>query len=262
MTDRSGNFAADAKSDEGTQGQAVRVIAEQYLPGIEVAVEAIIVEGQVRVIALFDKPDTPAGPTFAETLYVTPSRLSPLLQNQCLDCIQTMVKQLGLSQGPLHVELRINPNGTWLIDAAARPIGGQCATMIRLADGTTHEALLLRQALELPLPAVTRERRAVGIMMLPVTCSGTFLGMHGIDDAKRTRWVDDVLVTVAHGTPVQPLPDGEPYLGFVFARAPRVEQVEYALRAATGTDQIPVAHLYRCERVRPQPRWAEGLEFG
>jgi len=144
-----------------------------------------------------------------------------------------MVDQLGLTRGPLHAELRINGDGIWLIDAAARPIGGQCAAILELADGTTYETLLLRQALELPLHTVEREIGAVGVMMLPVRRHGTFLGMHGLDDAKKTRWVKDVLITVAPGTLVRPLPHGEPYLGFVFARALHVEQVENALRTAT-----------------------------
>lgn len=222
-----------SEPDRCSEEHAVSIIAERYLRGIEVAMEAIIVDGTVHVIALFDKPDTPAGPTFAETLYVTPSRLSPRLQTRCRACIQTMVDQLGLTRGPLHAELRINGDGIWLIDAAARPIGGQCAAILQLADGTSYETVLLRQALELPLHTLERETGAVGVMMLPVRRYGTFLGMDGLDDAKRTRWVKEVLITVTAGTPVRPLPYGEPYLGFVFARALHVEQVENALRTAT-----------------------------
>ena len=42
----------------------------------------------------------------------------------------------------------------------------------------------------------------------------------------------DLRITIAPGTEVQPLPDGDRYLGFLFARADTADGVEAVLRQA------------------------------
>src|SRR5438552_2671656 len=101
-----------------------QMLVEGYIPGREVALEGILTDGALRVLALFDKPDPLEGPYFEETIYVTPSRLPSDLQEQIARCGAESVWALGLSEGPVHAEFRLNDRGPWVLEVAPRPIGG------------------------------------------------------------------------------------------------------------------------------------------
>ena len=212
-------------------------IAETYIPGAEVALEGILVDGVLHTLALFDKPDVSTGPTFAETIYVAPSRLPDALQRACHDEVQLLVQKLGLTTGPLHAELRVNEQGCWLIEAAARPIGGQCASVLKFNGGTSHEYLLLRQAIGAPVHELTRECAAIGILMLTIDRVGTLTRIEGTEAARNIAAIEDVSITLPVGRAVAPLPWGDPYLGFVFAKGTTPDAVEDALRIAKRTIQ-------------------------
>jgi hypothetical protein len=91
---------------------------------------------------------------------------------------------------------------------------------------------LLGHALALPLGAHKRERAASGVMMLPIAEAGTLREVGGVAAARAVPGVQDVHITIPRGRPVVPLPEGDRYLGFVFARGETPEQVESALRQA------------------------------
>ena len=54
---------------------AQKILVEEFVPGVEVALEGMLTDGRLTTLALFDKPDPLDGPFFEETIYVTPSRL-------------------------------------------------------------------------------------------------------------------------------------------------------------------------------------------
>ena len=224
-----------ARDDVEVSGDAAQyVLAEQYIAGIEVALEGLIVEGELKTLALFDKPDPLVGPFFEETIYVTPSRLPAAIQDAVAATTAKACAALGLSEGPVHAELRINEDGPWIIEVAARSIGGLCSRTLRFGTGMTLEELILRQALDLPIASLEREGKAAGVMMLPVPRAGTLRAVHGVDDAKGVASIEDVAVTVHVGQKLEPLPEGWQYLGFIFARGERPDDVENALRDATA----------------------------
>src|SRR6266403_1521060 len=130
------------------------MIVEGYIPGEEVAVEGLLTNGTLRVLAIFDKPDPLIGPYFEETIYITPSRLPESVQRAIEKCARDAVRSLGLSHGPVHAEFRINDDGVWPLEVAPRPIGGLCARALRClldapSDPIGLEELLVRHALEL-----------------------------------------------------------------------------------------------------------------
>src|SRR5437870_10666834 len=154
-----------------------QLLVEGYIPGREVAVEGLLTDGTLRVLAIFDKPDPLEGPYFEETIYVTPSRLPESVQRAIEKCARDAVRSLGLSHGPVHAEFRINDDGVWPLEVAPRPIGGLCARALRFSfEGESGpiglEELLLRHALELLGRNSPRERIASGVMMIPVPKSG------------------------------------------------------------------------------------------
>ena len=218
--------APDVKCRPG----ADQVLVEDFVPGREVAVEGLLVAGQFHVLAVFDKPDPLDGPFFEETIYVTPSRLPSAQQTAVTQCAAAAARALGLSEGPVHAEVRINERGAWLIELAARPIGGRCSAALRFGSRSLEE-IVVASALGLPLPSLERERSASGVMMIPVPGGGVLRAVNGIEAARAVAGVDDVVIT-ALGQRLVPWPEGDRYPGFIFARGDTPAQVEAALREA------------------------------
>jgi len=210
---------------------------EAYIAGDEIAIEALLEEGRLQVLAIFDKPDPLVGPFFEESLYVTPSRLAPEVQRQVVETLERAVRALGLGHGPLHAEMRLTAEGPWVLEVAARPIGGLCARALRfrlpaLKEETSLEEVLLRLALRMDLRGLEREPRAAGVMMIPIPEAGIYEETLGVEAARATPGVDSIEITAKPKQKLVPLPEGASYLGFIFARAGKPELVETALREA------------------------------
>jgi biotin carboxylase len=212
--------------------EAHEVLVEGFVPGAEVAVEGLLRGGRLELLAMFDKPDPLDGPYFEETIYVTPSRHPPALQREVERITAEGARALGLAEGPLHAELRLPPSGPVILEIAARSIGGLCSRTLRFGAGLTLEEVLVAHAMGLPLEAVRREARASGVMMLPIPRRGVLHGVSGVDAARAVPGVVDVVITAAEGRELVPLPEGDSYLGFLFARGEAPAEVEAALRAA------------------------------
>ncbi|HEV8626298.1 MAG TPA: ATP-grasp domain-containing protein [Acidimicrobiia bacterium] len=216
------------------------ILVEAYVPGEEVAVEALLWRGQLEVLAIFDKPDPLTGPFFEETLYVTPSRMPAQFQEEIARSVAEAAAAIGLMEGPVHAELRIDPDGKrWILELAARTIGGLCARTLRFAAGVTLEELVLRHALGLAIDT-RRERLAAGVMMLPIPAAGRLVAVHGQDEARAVPHVTALEISIPLGGQVRPLPEGDRYLGFLFARASNASEVEEALRTAHGLLEIVI----------------------
>ena len=215
---------------------ATAILVETFIPGREYAVEGALSHGRLRVLAIFDKPDPLYGPYFEETLYVTPSRASEQVQRAIEAAVAAACAALGLSHGPIHAECRVNDHGVFILEVAARPIGGICARALRFngPDGerATLEALLLRHAIGERVDRWTRAPGASGVMMIPIPGPGVLRGMEGADRARAVPGVDDVVLTAKIDQTLVPLPEGATYLGFIFARGESPSDVESALRAA------------------------------
>src|SRR5881392_2640012 len=217
------------------------LLVEEFVPGREVAVEGLVTHGALHVLALFDKPDPLDGPFFEETIYVTPSRLAQAAQQEIAACAQAAVGALGLREGPVHAEVRHNDRGAWLIELAARPIGGRCSGALRFDTRETAkgkgetlylEEIIIRHALGMELPTLERERQASGVMMIPVPAAGVLREVRGLDAARAVPLVEEVVITAHPGQTLVPWPEGSRYPGFIFARGGTSEAVEAALRAA------------------------------
>ena len=208
------------------------LLVEDYIPGIEVALEGILLDGALKTLALFDKPDPLEGPYFEETLYVTPSRLPVEVQDALHRATAEAADALGLRHGPIHAELRYNDKGAHLIEIAARTIGGLCARTLRFGTGMALEELVIRHAIGQQVEELQRENRAAGVMMIPVPKAGILGEVRGKTAAYCVDGIVEVNITIPIGGEVVPLPEGARYLGFIFARAETPETVEAALREA------------------------------
>ena len=224
-------------------------LVEEFIPGFEVALEGMLDNGALKVLALFDKPDPLDGPFFEETIYVTPSRLPAGTQQAIFDCAAKAAAALGLRDGPVHAELRVNERGPstsltrayatgagragpWMVELAGRSIGGLCSRTLRFGTEMSLEELILRQAFGMEIETTQREGRAGGVMMIPIPKAGIFVGCSGLDEAKAAPGIESIEITAKLNYPIYPLPEGDSYLGFIFARGTAPEDVEAALREA------------------------------
>jgi biotin carboxylase len=205
---------------------------EEFIPGREFALEGLVTDGRLQTLALFDKPDPLDGPFFEETIYVTPSREPAGVQDELIAAVERAVRALGLTRGPLHAEMRYNGRGAWMLEAAARPIGGLCARALRFGEGMPLEELILRHALGEDISGARLAAGASGVMMIPIPREGIYEGVAGVERAAAVAGIEDVIVTAKRGQRLVPLPEGASYLGFIFARAESPEGVDQALRAA------------------------------
>jgi biotin carboxylase len=209
---------------------------ESFLEGREFALEGILLDGRLRVLALFDKPDPLDGPYFEETLYVTPSRASDQIQGEIVRTTEAAIRALGLTHGPVHAEMRVNGGGVWMLEVAARPIGGLCA---RVLPGL--EELILRHAAGEDVSAVPMAADAAGVMMIPIPREGIYTSVEGVAEARALPSIEDVIITAKQGQKLVPLPEGNSYLGFLFARGESADAVERALRLAHGRLHFEIA---------------------
>lgn len=214
-------------------GAGSTLLLEAYAPGVEVAVEGLVSDGDLTVLAVFDKPDTSSGPYFPETLFITPSRLSGESISEVERVAESAIRALGLTAGPVHIELRVDETRARVIEVAARSIGGLCSRSLNFGlMGTTLESLILRNAIGASRDRLRREAVSSGVLMIPTPSSGILARVAGVDEVREIPGVTGMDFTIKPGGEVTSPPEGERYLGFVYARADTPEEVESALRKA------------------------------
>jgi biotin carboxylase len=211
------------------------LLVEEYVPGPELSIDGLLTNGDLAVTAIFDKPHTPGGPTFEETMLITPSRLPAPVLATAVATAGHAARALGLTHGPIHAELRIGARGgqakPLMLELAARSIGGLCSRALRFGGGKSLEELVLANALGRPV-AIPRATRPTGVLMLPIPRHGVLQAVHGRTDATAVPGITGLTVTIPVGQHVHPLPDGDRYLGFIFAEGSTGEEVEKALSTA------------------------------
>lgn len=190
--------------------------------------------GKLHVLALFDKPDPLEGPFFEETIYVTPSRLPKKTQDEITKVTEKGAAALGMVSGPVHAELRINERGPWMVEMAGRSIGGLCSQSLHFTMDMTLEELILRQAFGMDFTSATQQNKAEGVMMIPIQEAGLLKSVEGVEKAAAVDLITGVKITAPLNHSLVPLPEGNSYLGFIFASGEHPAQVEAAIREAHG----------------------------
>jgi len=216
------------------------LLIEEYLPGPELSIDGVLTAGDLTVTAVFDKPGMPDGPTFEETLLVSPSRLAAGTLAAAVRTAADAARSLGLSTGPVHAELRICDRGPAMLELAPRSIGGLCSRALRFAGGASLEEIVLANALGRPIPGGGGPAAPCGIYMLPVPRPGILRAVEGKADALAVSGVTGLTITIPPGQRVRPLPDGDRYLGFVYAEADTPADVEEALTAAVARLRVVI----------------------
>ena len=231
-------------------------LVESFVDGVEVALEGILTRGKLRTLALFDKPDRLDGPFFEETIYVTPSRLPSSIQKLISESVGQAVRALGLTEGPVHAEVRLGEERASVIEVNPRSIGGLCSRVLRFGTGMSLEELIIHHALQEEFDPPERECRPSGVMMIPIPREGSLQEIRGLDEAKAVSGVEDVTISAYLGQHVVPLPEGSRYLGFIFVRADSSEGAEKALRESHAQLEFVIQPLDETVREdRPSLRY-------
>lgn len=239
--DRAEDLASTATRIRSILGDDEPLLVEGFMTGEEIAIEGLVTAGELTVLAMFDKPDTSEGPYFPETIMVTPSSLSKRSQEECERVAAHAVRALGLTYGPVHIELKVDDDQVKVIEVAARSIGGLCSRTLSFGlMGTTLEALILRNAIGLDKPELHREDHASGVLMIPIPKSGTLTGIEGEEAVKAIDGVTGMEFTLRIGDRVRAAPEGDSYLGFVFARGANPDDVHSSLRLAANLLKVEV----------------------
>ncbi len=208
------------------------VLVEGFIPGREFAVEGVLTNGALQVFAIFDKPDPLDGPYFEETIYVTPSSLGALSQVRLMSAIQDATDALGLYHGPVHAECRVDSDGIFVLEVAARPIGGLCSRVLTFDDRSTLEEVLLRHAVGEDVSSWVQDPRGSAVMMIPIPRRGQLKRYQGETAARDVPFVEEILITAKPDQMLEQLPEAGSYLGFIFARADYAPDAERAVREA------------------------------
>ncbi|NIN37553.1 MAG: ATP-grasp domain-containing protein [Gammaproteobacteria bacterium] len=217
-----------------------QLLVESFIPGEEIAIEGLLSAGRLHVLAVFDKPEPLDGPFFEESYYVTPSRLPKALLDRATRRLAEACAAYGLREGPVHAELRLHDGEAWIVEVAARTIGGDCARLLSFGTGRSLEELVLRHALGWPL-ALDRPAGAAGVLMIPTPAAGTLRRVEGVLAARQVPGIEDLMISIREGYELTPLPEGGAYLGFMFAHADTPAEVETALREAHACLNVVIA---------------------
>jgi len=207
------------------------VLVEDYIDGIEIAYEGYLHDGELHTLAVFDKPDPLDGPFFEETIYVTPSQLDADTLRIIKQRVQQSCTAFGLTTGPIHAELRVNARDAWILEVASRTIGGDCARTLDSGTNKSLEQLTVSLATGEPVepPAINQSR---GVMMIPIRQAGLLRRVEGILAARKVPHIEKIDIVISEGHELIPLPEGNQYLGFIFAQADTPDAVTAALRSA------------------------------
>ena len=251
-----GRAQSQVRSPESSR----QFLVEQFVGGLEVALEGMLTRGELRMLALFDKPDPLDGPFFEETIYVTPSRLAAEMQEEIAQCAEQAAQALRLTEGPIHAELRLAKDGPSVIEVNARSIGGLCSRVLRFGTETSLEELIIRHALEDDFELPERQSQATGVMMIPTARAGRFIEVRGLDEAKAVSGIEDVAISAHLGQRLVPLPEGSRYLGFIFAKADLPQAVEAALRESHSKLEFVIESTFdRVVFALTTTAWVQGV---
>lgn len=228
--------------------EQTHVLVEQYIDGIEVAYEGYLHEGELTTLTVFDKPDPLQGPYFEETIYVTPTQLDNAAQGLIKQRVLEVIQAYGLSTGPIHAELRIDKQDAWILEVASRTIGGDCARTLDNGSEFNLEELIISLAIGNPINTVLA-KEARGVMMIPIEQGGILKRVEGLSRARSVANVEKVDIIARVGHELIPLPEGNQYPGYIFARASSAEEVTAALRSAYSCLNFVVAPVFKLHNL-------------
>ncbi|MFB0901004.1 MAG: ATP-grasp domain-containing protein [Dehalococcoidia bacterium] len=216
------------------------ILIQNYMPGKEYAVEGIVEQKRFKLLAVFQKPKPLTGPYFEETIYLSMPLCTSHFINQIIQTSQKTIEAIGINEGPVHIEYRVNKTGIYPIDVGARSIGGLCARIIQFENNITLEEIILNNALGNKFSAKNKQT-LTAVMMIPTIHEGTIESISGIDEAKKIKNITDIQITVHKNQKIQKLPKANIYIGFIFAEGKSKKGIIKSLQKANAQIKITLS---------------------
>jgi biotin carboxylase len=141
------------------------VLVEQYVPGPEISVDAVVADGAYRPFALARKR-LGAEPFFEETGHIVDAADPLLADGDLLTLLADTHRALGWRTGITHAEVKLGPDGPVLIEVNGRLGGDLIPYLGRLATGIDPGRVGAQLALGVEPDLTPAYRTAVGIRFL------------------------------------------------------------------------------------------------
>ena len=208
------------------------LIIEEFVDGSEYALEGNLINSELNKIVIFDKPINYKEPYFEESIYIAPTEIPDETQKEVVNLIGKACKELGLENGPVHVEFKIHKNEIFIIEINPRMIGGLCSRCLSFGlFKTTLEEIALHAFLNDELKSIELLSNFVGVLMIPTPISGKFISINK-NELESIPNVTGVEITVSENSNLLEPPFGDKYLGFVFSQGDSKEKVMESLTLA------------------------------
>ena len=208
------------------------LIIEEFVDGSEYALEGNLINSELNKIIIFDKPINYKEPYFEESIYIAPTEIPDETQKEVVNLIGKACKELGLENGPVHVEFKIHKNEIFIIEINPRMIGGLCSRCLSFGlFKTSLEEIALHAFLNDELKSIELLSNFVGVLMIPTQASGKFISINK-SELENINNVSGVEITVSENSDLLEPPFGDKYLGFVFSQGESKEKVMESLTLA------------------------------
>ena len=208
------------------------LVIEEYIDGKEYALEGTIINSELKKIVIFDKPVEYKHPYFEESIYITPSELSSEAEKRVVSIVDKACKKIGLEDGPVHVEFKINENQIFIIEINPRMIGGLCSRCLSFGlFKVSLEEIILHAFMNNELKNIELLNNYVGVLMIPTPKSGKFISINK-KELENIQNISNVEITVPEGSDLLEPPYGDKYLGFAFSQGIDKKTVNESLLTA------------------------------
>ena len=208
------------------------LVIEEYIDGKEYALEGTIINSKLKKIVIFDKPVEYKHPYFEESIYITPSELSSEAEKRVVSIVDKACKKIGLEDGPVHVEFKINENQIFIIEINPRMIGGLCSRCLSFGlFKVSLEEIILHAFMNNELKNIELLNNYVGVLMIPTPKSGKFISINK-EELENIPNISNVEITVPEGSDLLEPPYGDKYLGFAFSQGIDKKTVNESLLTA------------------------------
>ncbi|MFF2755532.1 ATP-grasp domain-containing protein [Psychrobacillus sp. NPDC058041] len=201
------------------------IIIEEYVDGDQYLVEALVYNNKPHIVAIMEQEVT-KGKRFIITGYGVLANIPSKIKSEIEEILHSITTAFGITNGALHLEIRLSENGWKLIEINPRISGGAMNKMIQAAFGFN----LVQETLKLFLgekPEISpRHKKYVFTKYIIVAKKGILAKVTGKIRAENSPGVIEVYVKPKKGTTlIPPLSMGHRY-AYVIAVGSSLEEAK------------------------------------
>ena len=161
-----------------------KVIIEEYIPGKELLIDGVVFNGiyQTLICGEYIKCNVPG--VFSEYMGKYPAEITDNQLNEVNKLVKKIIEGFGLPWGRTHTEVKINDNGIWLMETAARGGGRYISSGIvpMKTDFDSCEFLLKACVGEITeIPVVRKNNKSCGYVSLFLP-KGEVISVEGLQE--------------------------------------------------------------------------------